>query len=170
MSLQPYPNLAMRRYKVWKHVFEHRERWWEVYGSLPAWAEDWNRLRGLGCDRTDLGAGRAMGDPAAAPLLTAHHDRWFDAACRAVDEALATGRVYSTDRTDVRCHVGHLGVTVYVARHGPSLVTCFRPLVLAARRRAEDPAALAGDRARAKSERAGVRRAARGASLRAERS
>lgn len=170
MTLVPYPSLELRRYKVWKHVFDHHERWWEIYGSLPEWGRDWNALRGLGCDRTELGAGRAKGEPKAAPLLAAHHEQWFAAACRAVEQALVTGSVYTTDRPDVRCHVGPLGVTVYVARHGPSLVTCFRPLVLEARHRREDPSALAKALARTKSERAGVRRAVRGASYRAERS
>lgn len=169
MTLKPYPSVELRRYKVWKHVFDHHERWWEVYGTLVGWAADWNTLRGMGCDRSELGGERARCAPAAAPLLAAHHEAWLAAATRAVEEASRHGHVYATDRREVHCHVGALGVTVYATWRERALVTCFRPLVLAARRREADPADLAQGRARARSERAAVRRATRGASYRAER-
>jgi hypothetical protein len=167
MSLKPYPNVAMRRYKVWKHVFDQQERWWEVYGSFAAWGADWNRVRGAGCDRSEQGGERAKIDPVAAPVLDAHHEAWLAEASRAFEYAKATNRVLPTDRASVHCYLGEAGVKVVAVAHPAILVTCFRSAVIGARIPAGSSAYMKN---RARAEATAVRRAIRRASLGVERS
>lgn len=123
MKLHPYPTLEKRRHKVFKHVFDHRERWWEVFGDLNSWHEQYTVLRGLGCFAE--GWEKAVGDDSGEAALDTTHDAWFDAAEQACDEAVASRRVYPSDKGR-SCYVGDAGVTVYAStsRH---LATCFRP-------------------------------------------
>ncbi|GDX83833.1 hypothetical protein LBMAG42_56440 [Deltaproteobacteria bacterium] len=168
MSLNPYPSIELRRYKVWKHVFDQRERWWEVYGSLRSWTESWNSLLAAGCDRSEQGGERAKVEPAAATLLAENHDAWFSEAVRAFAYAQTTNRVYPTRKASTLCYVGEAGVTVYAVTRVSALVTCYRPCVLGARISSEPTLALAYERERTRAQRAAVRRAERGASMGAE--
>lgn len=162
MRLIPYSDLGNRRFKVWKHVFDQEERWWEVLGDLTAWAADWNRLRGWGCDRSPEGGERARREPRSAALLDREHERWLEAANRAVEEARRERRIFDAGG-DVRCYIGDDGVTVYADSRSGRLGTCFRPTLAEARARGVSPAITASERAARKAAtlRAAVRRTAR---------
>jgi hypothetical protein len=165
MSLNPYRSVAQRRYKVWKHVFDQRERWWEVYGSLPAWSQDWNRLRAAGCDRSEAGGERAKVDPNVVDILDSNHEAWFSEAQRAFVYAQDKGQVFPTRKPSTYCYVGEAGVKVYAVPRDAALVTCFRPVVVGSRISGAPSLALAYERERTRAERAAVRRAVRGASM-----
>ena len=161
MRLTPLPDPAKRAAKVVKHWFDHRERWWEVDGDLPAWSADWHVVRG---------AGAVHGHPVppntpAAEVVAAAHDRWRGAAERACDQARERRTVYPTDRRDRVCYVGWPGVLVIVAQEA-ALVTAFRvvPPVRRTDPRAFDQAAVHRAKVRAgladrRAVRDGVRRA-----------
>jgi len=180
MKLVPYASIAERRRKVLKHVFDHRQRWWEVIydGDLLAWHAPYTALRGVGC--LAEGWQRALDHPAALAIIDEHHEHWLTAATQACEQALAEGRVYPDG--DRLCFIGELGVTVYVAplddgdgddpdgeSSRTALVTCFRPACATWSRLDADEATIAADRrARTRSgyfARASVRRRARRTSL-----
>lgn len=169
MNLTPYPKPEMRRFKVCKHVFDHRERWWEVFGDLVSWNHDWHALRGGGAiPASDGTAGALDAVPPLAARVDAHHERWVEAASRACDQAIAAGRVLPADGERTRCYVGDDGVTVYVAR-GHFLRTCFRPArAVGARRTAAQAADRAFGRAKSRANRSAVRRSLRRPSLLSE--
>ena len=157
MNLTPYPKAELRWQKVCKHVFNHAERWWEVFGGLDAWQADWTTLRAAGCVHGPPdGHLRVADSPGLVDLVERHHLHWFEAAKLACDQATARGDVFvSGPRT--RCFVGDLGVTVYVA--APRyLKTCFRPAPLRGRGRPPE-------QRQRENVRAAVRRARRRASL-----
>lgn len=127
MKLRPLSDLAYRRRKVIKHVFDKAERWWKVYGDLLTWTRDWNVLRGAGVfgveDDAEAVDAILADNGSAAEVLDTHHDHWVDAAGRACDEADRARRVFP----------GHKGRTVrigdrgeFVVTDGDQLVTCFR--------------------------------------------
>lgn len=158
MKLRPYPKPAKRWLKVCKHVFNKKERWWEVHGDLETWAADWNQLRVAGCIDTSTPDAHleVARSERLLDLITRRHDQWLQAAEAACDHALASGRVLESG-PDTRCFVGHWGVTVYVAP-GNALKTCFRPLEPL--RRGASPASQS-----AQAYRRAVRKAERRASL-----
>lgn len=120
MRLVPYPNVERRRFKVRKHVFNARERWFEQGPGLEAWTADWHRLRGFGLLDPEL----PVGDNAeAAAILDRWHAAWVEAAGHAVDQARVAGRVVRDG--DRELLVGDGGVFVVVAE-GRRLVTCFK--------------------------------------------
>ena len=165
MKLHPYPEVARRRRKVLKHVFDHRERWWEIFGDLSSWHEEYTVLRGLGCIAD--GWERAVGDASGEGVLDANHARWLGAAETACDEALAAQRVYPSDAGRT-CYIGQDGVTVYTS-DTQHLATCFRPSqCVGSRRSANEVTQRADARGRRRSgiaQRAAVRRASRRTSL-----
>lgn len=165
MRLTPFASLATRREKVFKHVFDHRERWWEIFGDLATWHEESSALRGLGCYLE--GWERVLGDARGEAIMDGAHEPWLRAAERACDEAMATGRVYPADEGRLS-YVGELGVTV-IATMSHELVTCYRPSnCLGSRRSPREVVARADEKARRRSgyfARAAVRRHHRRASL-----
>lgn len=165
MRLTPYPSRDLRWFKVCKHVFDHRERWWEVYGDLGAWQRDWTRFRSGGAlPASDRTVPAIAADPALGEQADRHHIHWFEAAQSACTQADQDGWVLDTDRADTRCYIGNDGTTVYVVR-GHHLRTCFRPArAVGARRTAEQ----ARDAAHRRASRSAVRRFQRRASLLAE--
>lgn len=126
MKLVPYERRSLRWKKVVKHVFDKRERWWEITGDFPGWSRDWNLLRAHGA--LDEPEGYLVCGREQPPLevVGRNHERWHGAAEVACDEARDAGRVYPTPEPGKACYVGERGVTVYVAR-GEHLATCFRP-------------------------------------------
>ena len=125
MKLLPYPSRDERWRKTCKHVFNQHERWWEIFGDLPKWQQDWTTLRARGVFHREEGHLAIAGDARAEAVADRNHDAWLAAADRASDEARAAGRV-SDDGPGRRCYIGDAGVVVIVAR-GWSLVTCYRP-------------------------------------------
>ena len=167
MKLHPYPRRSERWRKVCKHVFDHAERWWEIYGDLPAWQRDWSTLRATGCFHLPEGHQAIAGHPAAESVADQHHDAWLAAAERAADQARAADEVYPNPEPDRVTYVGTGGVTVVVAS-GQHLVTCYRARWGGELIPLEEWTRRAVALARQKSglfERAAVRRAARRASL-----
>ncbi len=120
MRLVPYPEVPARQFKVRKHVFNPRERWYEQGPGLEVWTADWHRLRGFGL----LDPATPVGSNAeAAAILDRWHTVWIEAAGRAVDQGRAAGRVeWNGDREQL---VGDGGVFVVVAG-SRRLVTCFK--------------------------------------------
>lgn len=120
MRLVPYPSVEARQYKVRKHVFNPRERWYEQGPGLEAWTADWHRLRGFGLRDPEMPVGA---NAEAAAILDLWHSIWIEAAGRAVDQGRAAGRVLRDgDREQI---VGDGGVFVVVAG-SRRLVTCFK--------------------------------------------
>lgn len=167
MNLIPYPSIDTRDDHVFRHVFEPRERWWEVFGDLETWHRDWSTLRSLGCFGDARGWRLAAVAPGGRAVLDTNHTAWLGAAETACIQAEHGRRVFPTENGRT-CYVGDGGVTVYVARRG-HLVTCFRPaMCVGSRRTPPESTSLAMARVVAgapDSLRAAVRRLARRASL-----
>jgi len=125
MKLNAYPKLDQRRHKVFKHVYDHRERWWEIFDDLPTWHEKYSVLRALGCYGDAAGWRLAEGNDTAEGILDHSHSAWLGSAEVACDQAVSSARVYPSGR-DRSAYVGDLGVVVHCAP-GAHLVTCFRP-------------------------------------------
>lgn len=161
MKIQPYASRTMRWRKVLKHVFNPGEAWWQVFGQLAAWHEDWTKLRTVGVSNREGHHLLVAERPIAVEVLDRNHDAWLAAAERAVDEAILARRVQRDDARARYRYRGRLGVLVVTSRTN-HLITCFRARV---HRRAIAGAPTSGRQ----NERAAVRRDQRGASLQATR-
>lgn len=126
MKLKSYPEISERWRKVLKHVFAPTERWWDVFGSLESWQQDWTKLRATGCFHLEEGYRAIDGKPEAEAVANRNHDAWLAAAERAVDEAFVSKNWRMEARGDRMCFVGDRGVQV-IATRSQHLVTCFRP-------------------------------------------
>lgn len=127
MSLEPYPSIELRGFKVCKHVFCDDERWWELLGAQAAWKQDAALLRRHRClpvpRRRHFSLPPA---PDALQCLHRRHTEWLQQANLAVDTAQSRGWVCRQDDHYIG-FVGKGGVTVY-ASNSHHLITCFRPL------------------------------------------
>lgn len=126
MKLRPYDDQSKRWHKVCKHVFDTRERWWEILDGIEAWHRAWTVLRAAGCFGQPDGHLNCSKDAKTLETVSDHHDAWLAAAERAVDDAKEMGLVFPNQHPERAVYVGNAGVLVVLAR-GKHFVTCFRP-------------------------------------------